>query len=222
VCVCVCVCVRVFFSIVFSFGPGPYRIEVLLEFPPSHGKAPRRETLLLELSALDNVEEKEMPPPPHHAIYTFLRQVDLGLWDGCSIHRNTPDFLQVGPLPNHLSTSQNRMDLFEQTGYRQVLIEEPPPPPPPPRQGLYDIAFYKGGPDILISTSAAPPTKSCWFGRVVQGQDIVEQIHKESSVHPEDDALIRNIAIVHMQIVEQEEEEEDFADEAMETNEEKS
>lgn len=130
--------------------------------------------MTLELAPLD-----EMP----HTLYTFLEQVNLGLFNGMgfAFHHNGPHIIMGSP------TDQAHIDRFWESGVGHVLFPE------------YSNAFphvaytaglsgRPGGPDFYFNTrdnthSHGPQGYSTdgladpCFGRITRGWDIVDRIH---------------------------------------------
>jgi cyclophilin family peptidyl-prolyl cis-trans isomerase len=189
-----------------QFGPGPHRVEVLVEFhPESNVVTPSDARIVLELAPLD-----DMP----HANYWFLSQVVHGTYNGCSFHRNAGHVIQGGPSPNHLSQGKSWKDLnqqFKSVGLESILFQEYSPNFP---HVAYTVGYAgrPGGPDFYISMQdnsrvhgpggqrsyEDPSEADVCFAKVVQGRDVADLIH-QSAVQPGGyKHMVHNVAIVHM------------------------
>ena len=160
---------------------------------------------MLEMAPID-----EMP----HAVYWFLTQVDLGLYDGCSFHRNAPHVIQGGPAPNFLSTKNARLyERFEKSGFNSIPYQEYSPNFP---HVEYTVGYAgrPGGPDFYVSIEDnsdvhGPGGQTGYddveeadpcFARVIDGFEAVQRMHR-APVQPGDyNHMVDNIAIVSMTI----------------------
>jgi|ERR1712232_1390187 len=190
-----------------KYGPGPHEVEMFVRFDSNtEGEEVDGGYITLELAPVD-----EMP----HAVYWFLEQVEHGLYDGCSFHRNAGHVVQGGPVRNFLSPPEGDGPTLEQrftdSGFRSILFQEYSPNYPHVKYTA-GYAGRPGGPDFYISTQDnteahgpggqghyedAADADPC-FARVVHGFDVVDRM-SESPVLPGDDrAMERNVAIVFM------------------------
>lgn len=201
------------------FGKGPHHVEILLQFhpedeqdDPNAGDAAadhnvKTYTIVLEMAPIDL-----MP----HAVYWFLNQVQLGLYNGCSFHRNAGHVVQGGPAPNHLSSPDTHLaKRFIDHGYNSILFQEYNEHFP---HVMYTVGYAgrPGGPDFYISTedntrihgpggqrsyddvSEADPC----FAKVISGHDVVERMHQAAVQPGEYKHMVHNVAIVEMKIIE--------------------
>ena len=190
-----------------KFGPGPHRIEMLLAFDPAEPGEGTANRIVLELAPLD-----DMP----HAVYWFLSQVSLELWNGSSFHRNADHVLQAGPHSNFNTPKDSEISdkLFSDAGFESVLFQEYSPNVPhlPLTVGY---AGRPGGPDFYISlmdnsenhgpggqtsyedTSEADPC----FCKVVEGEEAVWRMHGLANEDGDYQGLKHNVAITEMRIL---------------------
>jgi hypothetical protein len=126
------------------FGPGPHRVEIVLDFDPNSNVAHEAggDRILIELAP-----EADMP----HSVYFFLEQVELGLYNGASFHRNAAHVLQAGPVPNFATPPDAHLaQNFRQSGFNSVLFQEYSANFPHKPYTL-GYAGRPGGPDFYIS-----------------------------------------------------------------------
>lgn len=184
-------------------------MEIQLAFDPQAGIAGDADRILLEMAS-----EEDMP----HSVYWFMNQVDMGLFNGCSFHRNANHVVQGGPAPNFLSPQNPRLhQRFDRSGFGGILFQEYSPNYPHV-QFTVGYAGRPGGPDFYVSiqdnTQAHGPggqtgyddvneADPC-FARVIEGHDAVERMH-QSPVQPGDyNHMVYNVAITEMRIVDRE------------------
>jgi cyclophilin family peptidyl-prolyl cis-trans isomerase len=156
--------------------------------PGGGGGGDSEHTIVVEMASVD-----DMP----HTVYWFLEQVDRGLHNGCSFHRNAGHVLQGGPAPNFLTPKDFHLQArFKQSGFESVLFQEYSAHHPHVKYTL-GYAGRPGGPDWYISTmdnskihgpggqdSYEDPTEAdpC-FAKVISGFDVVDRMQK-SDVAP--------------------------------------
>ena len=190
-----------------KWGAGPHRIEMLLTFNPLEPGVGTANRIVLELAPLD-----EMP----HAVYWFLSQVSLGLWNGCSFHRNADHVLQAGAVRNFNTPAGTRISdtNFDQAGFGSIPFQEYSPnfPHVPLTIGY---AGRPGGPDFYISIldnteNHGPGGQTSYddvgeadpcFGKVVEGKDVVERIHNLERHHDDYQGLVHYVDITVMKII---------------------
>lgn len=98
------------------FGPGPHRVEILLDFHPADPGEGTASRIVLELAPIEH-----MP----HAVYWFLSQVHLGVWNGASFHRNANHVLQAGAARNFQTPADVKLaQRFRNSGFESVLFQE--------------------------------------------------------------------------------------------------
>jgi len=163
------------------FGKGPYKVEIMLDFPPSAGDGPDK--FVIELASID-----DMP----HSVHTFLEQVHLGLWNGCSFFRNAPHVMQATPRSYYKNSGQNMENPFIDSGYYHVSFQEYSPNHPH-KANTIGFSGRPGGPDFYINMwdNSKPhgpggqkhydlPTEAepC-FGTIVEGLDAVERMKNQ-------------------------------------------
>lgn len=101
-----------------KFGPGPHRVEIQLDIDPASNIAnePGGDRIVIEMAPVD-----EMP----HTVYWFLSQVDRGLYNGASFHRNAGHVVQGGPTANFATPPDLKLAKnFQQAGFNSVLFQE--------------------------------------------------------------------------------------------------
>lgn len=208
-----------------KFGPGPYYVEVQLEFDPESNVAfsrskHHRHTPLASADrfVLEMAPTNEMP----HTVHWFLQQVSLGLYDGFSFHLNARHVIQAGGVSNFRTTPEtnthNLYQRFKDNGLEKILFQEyshsfPHVP--------YTVGYASrpGGPDFYInmndntndhgpggqinaghfSTENADPC----FAKVVEGFAAVNRIHRSAtheSARPFSNKMVHNVVIKHMRI----------------------
>jgi cyclophilin family peptidyl-prolyl cis-trans isomerase/chaperonin cofactor prefoldin len=190
-----------------KWGPGPHRIEMLLTFNPLEPGVGTANRIVLELAPLD-----EMP----HAVYWFLSQVSLGLWNGCSFHRNADHVLQAGAVRNFNTPAKKRISdkNFEKAGFGSILFQEYSPhfPHVPLTIGY---AGRPGGPDFYISIldnteNHGPGGQSSYddvgeadpcFGKVVEGEEVVQRMHGLERRNDDYQGLVHYVEITVMNIL---------------------
>ncbi len=86
-----------------------------------------------------------------YTVNFFLSQVSLGLFNGCSFHRNAHHVVQGGPVANHLSHGTNLYKGFKSAGLESVSFQEYSPDFPHVKYTL-GYAGRPGGPDFYVST----------------------------------------------------------------------
>jgi hypothetical protein len=126
------------------FGPGPHRVEVQLEFDPDSNVAeePGGDKFIIEMAP-----ESEMP----HAVHWFLEQVEQGLYNGASFHRNAHHVIQAGLVPNFATPPDLQLaQSMRQSGLANVLFQEYSHDFPHVKWTL-GYAGRPGGPDFYIS-----------------------------------------------------------------------
>ena len=197
-----------------KFGPGPHRVEVKVAYDPNsniYGASDEQQhggTMVLQLAPVDL-----MP----HTVYWFLEQVDRGLYDGCSFHRNAGHVIQAGPAPNFQTQRHNLPKAFADAGYASVLFQEYAAEFPH-KKYTAGFAGRPGGPDWYISMQDnsrahgpggqgsyedAREADPC-FAQVVEGQDVADHIH-QSAVQPGNYKRMQHyVAIVSMRILKEE------------------
>jgi len=198
-----------------KFGPGPHRVELVLDYPPdsniADGKDAGREGgnhVVFEMAP-----ETEMP----HSVYWFLEQVSRGLYDGASFHINQDHVVQAGPVGNWLTPPNTHLyERFKESGYESVLFQEYNKKVP---HYKYTVGYAgrPGGPDFYISTmnnvqNHGPKQQHVTYGddpedadpciaKVVEGIDTVERLHR-ADVHPGGPGKILHfVAIRHMKLL---------------------
>lgn len=172
-----------------SFGAGPHKVKFELEFHPDEVPPGTRSDFIAELAPL------ELMP---YTVNFFLKQVRLGLFNGCSFHRNAGHVVQGGPANNHLNPEINLRKPFKDANLSSVIFQEYHKEFPH-RKYTMGYAGRPGGPDFYVSTmdntrnhgpggqqsyalkSEADPC----FAKVIDGFEAVDRMHK-LSVQPGD------------------------------------
>jgi len=154
-------------------------IEVELEF--SFGDDDSA-WITIELAPID-----EMP----HAVYTFLEQVEMGLYGdgGYAFHHNGKHIIMGAPVFNHLThTDTDPAQRFADSGIASVLFQEYSDNFP---HSAYTVGFAgrPGGPNFYFNTQdnsdlhgpsgyATDGSADPCFGRVIRGTDIIDRMHQ--------------------------------------------
>jgi len=189
-----------------KFGPGPHYIEVQLDFDPDSHLEGTADRFVLELAPAD-----EMP----HTVYWFLEQVDRGLYNLSSFHRNARHVIQAGPVGNHLTAPNAGLRKhFQESGFESVLFQEYSQEY---RHYKYTLGYAgrPGGPDFYInmmdnSALHGPGGQSNYqdqaeadpcFARVVEGHEAVVRMHASDVDDGGYKHMVHNVAIRYMQIL---------------------
>mmetsp|Transcript_6017 Transcript_6017/g.14251 ORF Transcript_6017/g.14251 Transcript_6017/m.14251 type:complete len:473 (-) Transcript_6017:253-1671(-) len=137
--------------------------------------------ITIELAPID-----EMP----HSVFTFLEQVELGLYDdgGYAFHHNGEHIIMGAPVFNQLTPpDMDPAQRFDESGVASVLFQEY-------SYGYthqaYTVGFAgrPGGPNFYFNTQdnselhgpggyAEDGSADPCFGRVTRGMDIIDRIH---------------------------------------------
>mmetsp|Transcript_20711 Transcript_20711/g.29529 ORF Transcript_20711/g.29529 Transcript_20711/m.29529 type:complete len:370 (+) Transcript_20711:95-1204(+) len=197
-------------AVLDKFGPGPHRIEIELDFPPD---SPMSELpsppskFIIELAPVDL-----MP----HSVHLFLEQVSHHLWDGCSFMRNAGHVIQASHAPYYKNqgTREKLMDGFYKSGFTSVAFQEYHKDYPHVK---YTVGFAgrPGGPDFYVSVVnnsgnhgpggqgdyADPQEADPCFGKVVEGFDAVDRMHKMPKEPGDYEAMERNVGIASAKIL---------------------
>jgi cyclophilin family peptidyl-prolyl cis-trans isomerase len=86
-----------------------------------------------------------------YTVNHFLQQVSLGLWNGCSFHRNAGHVVQGGPISNHLNPGAKVRKGFKEADLGSVVFQEYHKDFPHKKYTL-GYAGRPGGPDFYVST----------------------------------------------------------------------
>jgi len=86
-----------------------------------------------------------------YTVNHFLQQVSLGLWNGCSFHRNAHHVVQGGPIANYLNPGAKVSAGFKKADLGSVVFQEYHKDFPHKKYTL-GYAGRPGGPDFYIST----------------------------------------------------------------------
>lgn len=176
-------------EIIEKFGSGPHRVKIEIDFNPEEIPDGTATSFTIEMAPIDL-----MPYTVNH----FLQQVSLGLWNGCSFHRNAKHVVQGGPITNHLNPGANVRKAFKEADLGSVIFQEYHKDFPHEKYTL-GYAGRPGGPDFYVSTldntnnhgpggqqsyamkSEADPC----FAKVIDGFNAVDRMHT-LSVQPGD------------------------------------
>lgn len=195
---------------IIRFGEGPYRVEIGLDFPPDSpmSELPSPPTkFVIELAPLDL-----MP----HSVHLFLEMVSNKLWDGCSFMRNAGHVIQASSAPYYKNpgTRQKLTQAFASSGYESVAFQEYHKDFPHVK---YTVGFAgrPGGPDFYVSVENNtrnhgpggqggyddPQEADPCFGKVVEGFDAVDRMHKMPKEPGDYEAMVRNVGIAYAKIL---------------------
>ena len=86
-----------------------------------------------------------------YTVNHFLQQVSLGLWNGCSFHRNAHHVVQGGPITNHLNPGTHLNEGFKKADLGSVVFQEYHKDFPHKKYTM-GYAGRPGGPDFYVST----------------------------------------------------------------------
>lgn len=158
-------------KLLLKYGPGPYSVELEVSL---RGAEDRSQLGYMTL---------ELSPDMPHTVFTFLEQVDGGLYNFAEygFGFNGPHITQALPLTDGLA------ERFQESGVSRLLFPEYSPRQPHEAYTV-GLAGRPGGPNIYInvkdnshahgpggftSDGRADPC----FGRITRGQDIVDRIN---------------------------------------------
>lgn len=176
-------------EIIAKFGPGPHKVKIELEFNPEEVPDGTETSFTIELAPIDL-----MPYTVNH----FLQQVSLGLWNGCSFHRNAHHVVQGGPITNHLNPGTHLNEGFKKADLGSVVFQEYHKDFPHKKYTM-GYAGRPGGPDFYVSTvdntrNHGPGGQSSYamkseadpcFAKVIEGFEAIDRMHT-LSVQPGD------------------------------------
>ena len=94
-----------------------------------------------------------------YTVNHFLQQVSLGLWNGCSFHRNAGHVVQGGPITNHLNPGARLNVAFKEADLGSVVFQEYHKDFPHKKYTM-GYAGRPGGPDFYVSTVGTSLTMS--------------------------------------------------------------
>jgi len=175
-------------SVLEKFGKGPYRVEMMLEFPPDKNHAGIAEKIVIEMAPL------ELMP---YTVSFFLEQVFEGLYDGCSFHHIAEHVIIAGP-------TQYVHSPFLEARLAYTAIQEYHPEYPHLQYTLgYTIQRNRSGHQFYINTvdnSEYQIGQAC-FAKVVEGFDVVDRIHKLSRMESDVFKLVKSVGITKAQIL---------------------
>jgi len=166
-----------------KFGAGPHLVEFVLHI--WEGDHPIEHYFTIEMAPTDI-----MPV----AVWTFLEQVNAGLWDGTSFHINADHVLAARPVSGNGQISKR--DLFERSGYGSLPVAEFSAAYP---HLPYTLGFVGQGPAFYINKVHNEHDDAC-FGNVVIGRYTVDTIGKMRG-YDHDPTRIRPVDIVSARIV---------------------
>ena len=145
--------------------------------------------ITVELASAD-----EMP----HTVYTFLEQVDKGLYNdgGYAFHHNAIHVVQGGPIRNHLTPFDiDPSEKFQNSGVANVLYQEYSDNF---RHAPYTLGFSgrPSGPNFYFNVQdnsnlhgpggyAEDGSADPCFGRVTRGHEVIDRMHQlDGGVQP--------------------------------------
>jgi len=147
-----------------DYGPsGPYKIEFKIEIPHQEGgNSPSVWYFTVETAPVN-----KMP----HSLNIFLRQIELKLWDGCTIPINSDHKL--------FANSRNKLEDFQDAMLTSVTFRERSDYP----SEAYSIGFHEmnGLPEIYINTKIYQNAQGdnkyhSAFGKVFHGRDVIDKV----------------------------------------------
>jgi cyclophilin family peptidyl-prolyl cis-trans isomerase len=178
-----------------QFGPGPYHVQ--LEVALQDGDKKKPSSILLELAAAAD----DVP----HTVYTFLRRVAAGLYDGSAFYQKTEHLLAAGAVKVDGTSVKDR---FVEAGLDHLYLQEYSEawPHVPWTVGL---AGRPAGTEFYINlldnqvphgpggqTNHADPSQAdpC-FAKVTKGVEVIQHVEKQ----------VGNVEIVQARILTQKE-----------------
>lgn len=167
-----------------KFGPGPHYVEFEV--------MSWRDKQYTEYFTIELAPAEDMPV----TVYTFLEQIDRGLWDGTSFYLNEPHALSARPVSGNGQISRRRE--LQDSGFGSILFHERSEEY---AHSKYSVTLKGNGPEFFINKSdnAFPQDATC-FGEVVIGRSVIDQISEARG--PEDSpSRIKPVDIVHVNLV---------------------
>jgi len=125
------------------YGPGPYVVDISFSFPDSPDR-------------VDNIAVEMAPSHlmPYTVAY-FLRQVEAGVWRGCSFMRNAGHVIQAGTVPSGPMKDNCKNKKFKELGLPGVrndgVLFQEYSSDYPHKKYTVGLAGRPGGPDFYIS-----------------------------------------------------------------------
>ncbi|GBG28892.1 Hypothetical Protein FCC1311_051132 [Hondaea fermentalgiana] len=186
-----------------TFGSAePYRVRMTVRFPESMG-APYEQDILFEMAPSEHV--------PTGVLY-FMNQVEAGLWDGCSFIRNAHHVLQASPQSTEKHGLHRRFKELPMQG-SSIAFQEYSDKYKHTKYTI-GLAGRPGGPDFYISTvdntrNHGPGGQSSYdlpaeadtcFGRVAEGHDVVDRMHRARKLKDNFESLAEYIEIKTMRV----------------------
>ena len=174
----------------------------------SHNDPPDLEPRLIKIQ----LATSEMP----YTVAYFVQQVLAGIWSGFGhFHRNADHVLQADPFQaNDSPNVPGRRQVFKDLGLYSVAFQEYNPQYPHVKYTI-GLAGRPGGPDVYISTIdntinhgpggqvsyAVQQEADPCFGKVVEGFDVVDRMHRQDKV-PGDgyEKMINFVDVVKVEI----------------------
>lgn len=159
-------------QLISTYGNGPWEVEMKLQF------AGDDEDAFMYITV--GLDGERMP----HAVYTFLSQVNVGLFEGAgfAFHHNGPHIVFASPISNHLNPNvEDTWASLESSGISRLYFQEFSPEVP---HVPYTVGFSKTGPNFYINTldntRIHEEILDPCFGRITRGTDVVDRMHAAS------------------------------------------
>lgn len=119
-----------------------------------------------------------------HTTYTFLSQVDYGLYQtsGFAFHHNARHIVFGSPMANHLNPNEEESwGRWENSGVERLLFKEYSPEMP---HVEYSMGFSGTGPNLYFNTmdntEAHGSIEDPCFGKVTRGWEVIDRMHSAS------------------------------------------
>lgn len=186
------------FSLKYSFGEGPHRVEFTLQFMNEHGAfvsemtKSRTNKFVIELAPLSL-----MP----HSVLHFLEMIDHQLWDGNAFVHHVDHVVQA--VPTAFRTAESKKHTFDDAGLSELAYQEYHEDYP---HDAYTVGFSgrPGGMEFYINTQDNSQIHGpggqqqhdlheegdpC-FGKIVSGHHVIDRMHQKNVADKRDIHII--------------------------------